>query len=149
MGDIENDLSFRPQLADDIEQDIDLVVAQAGSRLVKRDDIGIATDGLHDLYHLLMGDAQASHLCFRADIQPEAFGNFSGAPVHQSEIDQAVFLFRPVAQKDVLRHRHIHQNLTLLIDHAHAVRDRFPGSGEMDRLSVDQIFPKVRLVIAV
>ena len=149
MGNIEDDLALSFQLADDIEQNVDLIVAQAGGGLVKGDNVRIAVDGLHDLDHLLVRDAQRADLGIGADVQPEPLGNGRRALVHLVEIDHAVFLAGPVTQKDVFCDRHIQQYLTFLIDNAHAVGDRVFRGRKVNRLVIDQILTKIRLIVTV
>ena len=149
MGNVEDDLTLGFQLADDIEQNVNLIVAQAGGGLVKGDNVRIAVDGLHDLDHLLVRDAQRADLGIGADVQPEPLGNGRRALVHLVEIDHAVFLAGPVTQKDVFCDRHIQQYLTFLIDNAHAVGDRVFRGRKVNRLVIDQILTKVRLIVPI
>jgi len=72
VGDVENALPLRPQLADDREQVLRVLLGERRGWLVHDEQLGLVREGLCDLDHLAARDREGAHLGLRVDIDAEA-----------------------------------------------------------------------------
>jgi len=150
MGNINNDFIFFLQFSDDSEEDINFRVTQTCRRLIKADHFEIfPAVCFHNFDHLLKGDAQILNFCGRIDWQPEILNNGGSHLVRFFYINNSEIVYRHSSQKNIFGNGQFHQNLTFLINDADSLFDCFLGRVEFLFNAINQIFPFIRLVIAV
>ena len=138
VRDVQDDFSLFLQFGNDPEQGRDLRVGKAGGRLVEADDGRVPAVRLHDLHHLLVGDAQAGHLGTRVHVKPEFIDDLLRVRVKGLPVDASVLLGQE-SGVDVLRHAEGGDHLPFLIDDADSGEDRLVRILEILLLSVQQI----------
>lgn len=104
---------------------------------------------LHDLDHLLIGDAQVLDLVGRLDVQTEIVNDFLRLFVQLLGFDLAERAGRKPTEVDVFADGELEHDLALLINHADAGGDRLGRAVEVARLTVDKILAAGLLVVAV
>ena len=135
---------------DDMEEAFDLGVGKARGRLVEGDHLEVlAAVRLHDLDHLLIGDAQVLDLVGRLDVQTEIVNDFLRLFVQLLGFDLAERAGRKPTEVDVFADGELEHDLALLINHADAGGDRLGRAVEVARLTVDKILAAGLLVVAV
>ena len=115
MGDVDDAQLLGAQVADDLEQLLDLRLGQRGGGLVEYDDLGLVADGLGDLAHLLLADGQVAHLLGGVDVDAQLMEQLAGLLVHPGVVDQAA-LHELAADEDVLGHRQVVHHVQLLVN---------------------------------
>ena len=150
MGNVDDDLAFRFQLADDPEQRVDLRIRQGCSRLVKGDHFQVfPAVGLHDLHHLLIGDGKILDLVGGFHIQTEFINDGLRSAVNLAHFDSSHETGGKTAEENIFTDSQLQHDLPFLIDHADTGGHGLPGAVKVARLSVDQIFTGGLLIVAV
>ncbi len=75
------------QRADQLQQPVDLGLAEGGRGLVHDHHLGIKSQGAGDLDQLLLGHRQIAHLGPGIQVDLEQLGHLFGAPVHGVPVD--------------------------------------------------------------
>ena len=122
------------QVADDLEQLLDLRLRQRRGGLVKDDDLGLVGNGLGDLAHLLLTDRQIAHLFRGIDIDAQLIEELLGLGVHLGIIDDGA-LHEFAADEDVLRNGQVVHHVQLLVNDDDARLLRLLGTMEFDFLA--------------
>ena len=130
MGDIHNPHLLFPQVADDLEQFLDLRLRQRRGRLIEHDHLRVMGDRLRYLTHLLFSYRQPAHLLRRIDIYVQDSEEPLRLLIHLPVVDQAA-LHRLPADKDVLRHRQVPHHIQLLVHDYDSRVLRFPRICEL------------------
>ena len=109
---------------DDLEQIVDLLRGQHGSRLVEDQAVRLAVEGLQDLGPLLDADRQVLDERIGIDLQPVSLREIQEFLARRVPVEQPQSGRGLDAQHDVLEHReHGHQH-EVLVDHPDAGCDR-------------------------
>ena len=102
--------------ADELEQNLDLVIGQRRGRLVEHEDARVQRAGLDDLDHLLLGDREPAHRRARAEARlADLLEQRGRLTLHRLAVDDPV-LERLAADEHVLGHVAVRQQVELLID---------------------------------
>ena len=134
--------------ADELEQNLDLVIGQRRGRLVEHEDARVQRAGLDDLDHLLLGDREPAHRRARAEARlADLLEQRGRLTLHRLAVDDPV-LERLAADEDVLGHVAIGEQVELLIDDPDAGGLRLVGMVERDVLAVELDRALVRRVHA-
>ena len=150
MGDVNNNLSLFFQLLDHFKQTVNFCVAEACRRLIKTDYFQVfPAVCLHDLHHLLIGNAQILYLCSRLDRKSKIPNNLSSHLIRLACVDHAKPVCRHTSQINVFCHTQFQKNLSLLIDYADPFLNCLMGRVKMFLDSVQQIFSLCRLIITI
>ena len=80
--------AVRLELAHDLEEVVDLAQAQRGRGLVHDDDVGLVEQGLGDLDHLLLADAQSTHGRARVDVEVQTGQQLARTRVHGPPVQE-------------------------------------------------------------
>ena len=115
VGDVHDAQLLGAQVADDLEQLLDLRLRQRGGGLVEYDDLGLVGDGLGDLAHLLLADGQVAHLFGGVDVDAQLVEQLAGLVVHFAVVDQAA-LHEFAADEYVLGHGQVVHHVQLLVN---------------------------------
>ena len=114
------------ELADDLEEVVDLAQAERCRGLIHDDDVGLVEQGLGDLHHLLLADAEAAHRRARVDAQMQARQQLTGASVHGAPVEERTHAqLRP--QEHVLGDGELGDEVELLVDRHDAGIARLAG----------------------
>ena len=122
------------QIADDLEQLLDLRLGQCGRGLVEDDDLGLVGDGLGDLAHLLLADGQVAHLLGGIDLDAQLLEELLGLLVHLRVVNDAT-LHEFAADEDVLRNGQVVHHVQLLVNDDDARLLSLLGTMEFDFLA--------------
>ena len=121
---VDNDFALSLQLFNDCKETVDLRVAQAGRGLVKADNLQILTAvSLHNLHHLLIGNAQILYLCGGRNRKAEIINDFLRHLVRLRCADDPQFIRRHPSQINIFSYAQLQQNLPFLVDDADAFLD--------------------------
>ena len=115
VADVDDADAVLLELADDLEEVVDLAQAQRGGGLVHDDDVRLVQEGLGDLDHLLLPDTQSADGGAWVDLEMEPGKQLARTRVHGSPFQQG----SPVqlrAQEHVLRDGQLGDEVELLID---------------------------------
>ncbi|GGX67946.1 hypothetical protein GCM10010510_10490 [Streptomyces anandii JCM 4720] len=145
VGDEDDRQALGLQLAQVVEEGVDLLRDEHGGRLVEDEDAGAAVEDLEDLHALTVGDAEVLHQGVGADTEAVAVGDLLDLPPGAGA--DAVELL--AAEDDVLEHGQVVGEHEVLVDHADAAGDGVGGAAEGDLLAVDRDGALVRLLHAV
>ena len=115
VRDVDDAQLLLAQIADDLEQLLDLRLGQRGGGLVEDDDLGLVGDGLGDLAHLLLADGQVAHLLGGIDLDAQLLEELLGLLVHLRVVDEAA-LHELAADEDVLRNGQVVHHVQLLVN---------------------------------
>ena len=137
VGDVDDAHALRRQIAHDLKQRLHFAVGDGGGRLVHDQYAAVEGDGLDDLHHLLLGDAQIGDQGVGVDAQIEAVEHLLGVGAHLGLVD-AEGAHGLAAQEDVFRHRHVRHQHQFLMDDGDAVGARGIDARDGDLLSVDE-----------
>ena len=121
-----------------------LLGRQHGRRLVEDEDPGLAVERLEDLDPLLPADRQRPTLASGSISNPNRLPSSMIRRRASLAVEEDRVGHRLLAEEDVLgdgQHRDEHE---VLVDHADAAGDRVGGSGDLDRLAVEQDLALVR-----
>ncbi|GDY63289.1 hypothetical protein SAV14893_026820 [Streptomyces avermitilis] len=133
------------ELAQVVEECVDLLRHEYGGGLVQDQDAGAAEEDLEDLHALAVGDTEVLDEDVGAHVQPVAVGDL--ADLLTGAAADAVQLL--AAQDDVLQDREVVGEHEVLVHHADAAGDGVGGAVEGDLLTVDGDRALVRLLHAV
>ena len=128
MTDVDQRNALILQLTHDAEQRFDLVGGQRGGGLVQDQHLAVCGNGLCDLHHLHLSDAQGTQLCMGVDVQLQLLQQVIGIFVHFGVVhngDGTRLLGGVAAQPDVLGHGTGRDGLQLLMHHRDAAVQRF------------------------
>ena len=105
------------ELADQSEQDFDFLSGDRGGRLVHDDHAGLERERLGDFDDLLCADAQPSDGCTRVDVELQVVAAaIAASRLHPSIVDEAERRDGLAAQKDVLGHAEVRDQVQFLMD---------------------------------
>ncbi len=133
------------ELAQVVEQRVDLLRDQHGRGLVEDQDLGAAVQHLEDLDALAVGDAEVLDQGVRAHAQAVLVGDLLDLRLRLGADAVEVL----AAEDDVLPHREVVGEHEVLVHHADAAGDGVAGGVELARLAVDRDGALVRLLHAV
>ena len=125
-------MTVRPsafELAQVVEELVDLLRHEHGGGLVEDEDLGAAVEHLEDLDALPVADAQVLDQPVRLDVEAVGVGDLLDPAAGRREVEHAGPA-RLAAQHDVLEHGEVVGQHEVLVDHADARRrSRRPASG--------------------
>ena len=130
VGDIDDAHAPRLEVADDLEQMVDLGLRQACGGLVHDDNPAIARYGLDDFHHLLVGGGKVAHQCVGVDREAKPVEHFAAGAVHFPPVGKQ--LADLLAQEQILRHVQVEAQIQLLMDKPDAHRLRLAGVVKAD-----------------
>ena len=136
MGDEDDADAARGELAHDAEQDRDLVTVETRGRLVEDQHPRRQIDGAGDRDDLLDRDRIVAKRRGHVDMKAEPGEQHAGSPAHLAFLNHAKPR-RLAAEKQILRHRKIRQQVDLLIDGGDARIDRSLGRPRRDLDAVE------------
>ena len=135
------------QPRDQREQQLGLAVGQRRGRLVHHQDARVLADGLGDLDHLLLGDAERVDDDGRIDVEADRVEQAFCVGQDLAAVDGAGnAALRLAAEKDVLRDVEIGDEREFLEDHGNAEFLRVRGRGDRDLLALVEELAGVGLV---
>ena len=134
------------QIADMLEQQLDLTVGDSGGRLVHDNDLGVDGNCLDDLDQLALCNGEVAQLFLRRNVQTTLLDEFFGLCDLSLCIDQTVFADL-TADEDVFIHGHIQNRIELLMNHRNTVIHGFFRIGYMVRLTVKDDLTAVVLCV--
>ncbi len=114
------------ELADDVEQDGDLMLVERAGGFVHDHQLGLERDGARDRHHLLDGGVEAHQRAMHVDRDVEPAQDLGSLAVHAAPVEQAEAAML-AAEEDVLGHRAIGDEVDLLVDRADPVTLRLVG----------------------
>ncbi len=101
----------------DGEEALQLLVGQDGRRLVEDDHAGRASQGLGDLHHLPLRDAQVVHAQMGIDaLEAQRRQALAGLPMCRRPVHDARGQRRQLSEQQVLRHAQLRHEAELLVD---------------------------------
>jgi hypothetical protein len=124
------------EAADDLEERGHLGVGQGRGWLIHDHDPGVVGECLGDLDHLLLGNAQITHQRARIEPDAEPIEQLAGIAAERAAIDHAAAARFP-ADEDVFLHRHVREEVELLVDDRDAELLRLVRIGQRDRRALD------------
>jgi hypothetical protein len=136
------------EVAQVVEQLVDLLRHQDGGGLVEDEDPGAAVEDLEDLHPLPLADPEVLDQGVRVDLEPVGLGDLADARLGGAEVDPAG-PGRLAAEHDVLEHREVVGQHEVLVHHAHAGVDRVARRVEGHLAAVDGDGALVRTLHAV
>src|SRR5262249_49408075 len=89
------------EVTENVEEDLDLLIAQRGGRLVEDQHARVLGEGFHDLDELLLADAQVTDAGLRVEVELEAPEELARPAVHGEPVDEAA-ADRLLAEEHVL-----------------------------------------------
>ncbi len=147
VGDEQDRHALTPQRTQHREQQLDLVLVQAGGGLVENQHARRDAQGAGNGHHLLDRQriARQGFRYIDVDLQPRQ--QFAGFLAHPAPIDDAEAA-RVASDEDVLRDREIRTQVHFLVDRADPQRLRILGRARRDALAVQDDAAAVGLVDA-
>ena len=138
VADVDQGHALAFQLPHDAEQGIDLVGGQRRGGLVQNQHLAVGRDGLGDLHHLHLRDAQGAEFGAGVDLQFEALEQLLGILVHFGVVhrdDGPKALGGVAAQPDIFGDGPGRDGLELLVHHGDAAFQSVQRGGDGDLLS--------------
>ena len=124
------------ELADDLEQVVDLGVVQRGGRFVEDEDArALEGERLGDFDHLLLGDGEFADQRFGGELQVQAVEDRLRILVHRRLVDDAKRVARFAADEDVVGDGEVVHQVEFLMDDADAQGLRSARSVDLDLLA--------------
>src|SRR5919199_534355 len=148
VGDQDDREPVRHELLEDGEEVIGLLRGEDGGGLVEDEDVGLAVEGLKDLYPLLDADGEVGYLRSRVDSEPVALAQLLCGPDGALEVEGCAPA-RLRAEHDVLGDGEGRDEGEVLVDHPYAPIHGVSGVVDLDLLAVYGNGARVRLVEAV
>ena len=145
MRDVNNGAPLVPQLVDDAEQAVHLVLGQRRGGFVHNNDFRVIGDRFRDLDELQVGRRQRTREHGRVNVQIELLKQLFGLFVHGAVADGHA-LFREAAQPDILHDRPEPDGVQLLMDHGYAQIERLLGGVDDFTFSVQNDFAAVLMI---
>src|ERR1700730_14910024 len=102
-------------------------IVQDGSRFIQDEDFRIQGEGLGDLHHLLLGDAQSPDRFCRINPHGQTVQKFECLRPHTFAIHHAEGGNGIVAQKDILLRTEMWSERELLMNNDDTMGNSFPG----------------------
>ena len=115
MGDEEDRLALRRQIAHNLHQLVNLLRRQDGGRLVENQDFVVAVEHFEDFRALLHPNGDILHLRVGVDVQPVTLGQRQHLLPRLFLLQEAEFR-RFNAQNDVVQHGEALHQLEVLVD---------------------------------
>ena len=144
VGDIDDRHALGGQVADDLEQDLNLRRRQGAGRLVHDQDAAVHRQGAGDFHDLLLAKAQLLDRGQRVDLFLQTLHQDLGLTLFLGEID-AGGAHDLAPHEDVVTHRKVGGEAQLLVDDRDATIARLGRIGEGDRLAVQHDLARGRL----
>ena len=116
MRDVDEGDTIRGQAADDVEEALQLGIAQDRGGLVEHDDPRIARERLGDLDHLPPRHAEVADDRPRVELEAEPLGERRRLVHHPPPVDDAAAVSRQSSHEDVLGRREVDRERGLLVD---------------------------------
>ncbi len=132
VRDVDNRHAAGDQPTDQREELVDFARRERGGRLVHHQHRCRRGQGLRDLHHLALREAQEVQRHTRRNLHAQ-FGEKPRCPIVElTPIDEAAPGGRRVAEKDVLGHGEVRHQVQLLIDDANPAGQRVGRTAEVD-----------------
>ena len=131
VGDEDDGLPGRLELAHDLHQLVGLLGRQDGRGLVEHEHLGVARERLDDLDPLLDADGEVLDEGVGVDVEAELVGDLLDPAAGGLEVEGAGEAGGLVAEHDVLGDGEDGDQHEVLVDHADAGRDGVTGPGEV------------------
>ena len=150
MGNVNDDLALVTQLLDDAEQAFDFRVRQRSGRLVESDHLHVFTAvSLHDLDHLLIGNAQILDLIGGLHVQTELINDGLCLFMQFLGLDCTEQTGGQTTQENVFTNGKLQHDLPFLVDDTDTSSHCFTGIIEVAGFAIDQVLAAGLLIVTI